>query len=105
MVAGRMTYRHPSTHQRDYVLKKLVRFALDHGIAADQLLRNLDAATAQIPLSSHQEEAVPLAEEMARVEKKRGAGPKAIGEILPAVLAKLGVRLIPSTPSGEADPT
>jgi hypothetical protein len=105
MVAGRMTYRHPSMTNCDYILKKLIGFALDHGIAADQLARNLDAATAQIPLTSHQEEADSLAEEMARVQKKRGAEPKAIGEILPAVLAKLGVGLIPSTTSGEADPT
>ena len=26
MVAGRMTFRHPCTQQRDYILKKLIRF-------------------------------------------------------------------------------
>ena len=49
MVAGRMTYRHPCSQQRDYILTKLIRFALEHEIAPDQLLRNLDAATVQLP--------------------------------------------------------
>ena len=48
---------------------------------------------------------MPLAEELARVQKKRGAGPHRLGTILPAVLAKLEVNLIRSTESGEADPT
>jgi hypothetical protein len=46
-----------------------------------------------------------LAEELAQVRNKRGSGPKAIGEILPAVLAKWGINLISSSESGEADLT
>ena len=105
MVAGQQTFRHPCTQKRDYILTKLIRFALDHSIAPDQLLRNLNAATDQLPPSDHREEALSLAGEMARAQKKRGSGPKAIGEILPAVLAKLGLSLISSTESGEADLT
>ena len=100
-----MTFRHPCTQKRDYILKKLLRFALDHAIAPDQLLRNLDAATVQLPPSDEREEAESLAEELARLQTKRGSGPKAIGEILPAVLAKLGISLISSPESGEADLT
>jgi transposase len=105
MVAGQMTFRHPCTQKRDYILTKLIRFALDHAIAPDQLLRNLNAATVQLPPSDHRVEAESLAGEMARAQKKRGSGPKAIGEILPAVLAKLGLSLISSKESGEADLT
>jgi transposase len=105
MVAGRMTYRHPCSQHRDYLLTKLMRFSIEHAIAPDQLLRNLDAATAQLPASDHQEEGASLAGEVARLQTKRGSGPKALAEILPAVLAKLGVNLIASTESGEADPT
>ena len=105
MVAGKMSFRHPCTQKRDYILTKLIRFNLDHSIAPDQLLRNLSAATVQLPPSDHREEAESLAGEMARTQKKRGSGPKAIGEILPAVLAKLGLGLISSTESGEADLT
>ena len=105
MVSGRMTFRHPCTQHRDYVLKKLLRFAVEHAIAPDQLLRNLDAAAVQLSPSDEREEAESLAEELAQLRKKRGSGPKAIGEILPAVLVKLGILLISSTESGEADLT
>jgi hypothetical protein len=105
MVAGRMTSQHPCARQRDYILDKLIRFALEHSTAPDQLWRNLDAAVAQLPRSVHREEAVPLAEELDRVQKPRGAGPHPLRTILPAVLAKLEVNLVRSPESGEADPT
>ena len=105
MVAGQLTFRHLCTQNRDYILTNLVRFALDHTIAPDQLLRNLNASTAQLPASDRPKEVASLAEELARLQTKRGSGPKALAEILPAVLAKLGVNLVASTESGEADPT
>jgi hypothetical protein len=100
-----MIFRHPCTQHRDYILTKLLRFALDHTIAPEQLLRNLDAAAVQLPPSEEREEAESLAEELAQVQNKRGSGPKAIGEILPAVLVKWGLRLISSKESGEVDLT
>ena len=57
------------------------------------------------PIKDEREEAESLAEEMAQVRNKRGSGPKAIGEILPAVLVKLGIKLISSSELGEADLT
>jgi hypothetical protein len=87
------------------MLKKLFQFGLDHAIAPDQLLRNLDAAALQLGPSDEREEATSLAEELAQVQTKRGSGPKAIGEIVPAVLVKLGINLISSSKSGEADLT
>ncbi len=105
MVAGRMIFRHPCTQKRDYILTKLVRFALDHAIAPDLLLRNLDAATAQLPPTDRGAELQSLAGELARLQTKRGSEPKAIGEILPAFLAKLGLSLISSPESGESDLT
>jgi hypothetical protein len=68
-------------------------------------LRNLDAAALQLPPSDEREEGESLAEEMAKVLNKRGSGPKAIGEILPALLVKLEIKLISSSKSGEADLT
>jgi transposase len=105
IVAGGATYRHPCSQQRDYIIQKLIKFSMEHDIESDQLLRNLDAAVARLPRSARREEAAPLAEELARVQKQRGAGPQRLGEILPAVLAKLGVSTVESTASGEADPT
>jgi transposase len=105
MVSGQMTFRHPYTQRHDYMTTKLLRFALDHAIAPDQLLRNLHAAAIQLAPSDVPEEAKSAAEELARVRNKRGSGPKAIGEILSALLVKLGIRLISSSESGEADLT
>jgi transposase len=105
MVAGRATFRHPSARQRDYIMSKLIRFAAEHAVEPDQLARDLDAAAAQLPREAHHEEAVALEGELARVRRRRGAGPLALGTILPAVLAKLEVDLVTSTGSGEADPT
>lgn len=105
MVAGGTIYRHPCSQQRDYVIQKLIKFSVEHDIESSQLLRTLDAAVARLPRSAHREEAAPLAEDLARVQKKRGSGPQRLGEILPAVLAKLGVGTVRSTASGESDPT
>src|SRR6516225_1872575 len=63
---------------------------------------NLDAAVAQLPRSVYREEAAPLADELDRVLKKRGKGPRPLSEILPVVLAKLGVKPVQSPESGEA---
>jgi hypothetical protein len=105
VVAGRMVFRHPCTQRRSYILEKPFRFAIEHSIAHDQLLPSLEATVAQLPRDVHREEAAPLAEELARVQEQRGAGPKMLGEILSAVLARLEVKLRKSTESGEADPT
>jgi transposase len=105
VVAGGTTYRHPCSQQRDYIIQKLIKFSIEHDIPCDRLLRNLDAAVARLPRAARREEAAPLAEELARVQKQRGAGPKLLGEILPAVLARLGVGTVNSSASGEPDPT
>ncbi len=105
MVAGRQTFEHPCTRQRDYILKKLITFCLDHSIASDQLLQDLEAAASQLPPAAYPEETAPLAEELARVQKSRGAGPHPLGTILPALLARLEVDLVRSAESGQADPT
>jgi hypothetical protein len=104
MVAGRSAFRHPSCRHRHYIIDKLIRFSIINEINCAQVLRDVDAAVSQIPRSEHESEAIPLVEELARTESRRGAGPRLLGEILPAVLAKLGVVPLPSKASGELDP-
>jgi transposase len=103
MVAGGSVYRHPSCQHRHYVLDKLIKFSMEHDIDCAQVLKDLDSAAAQLPRSEHRAEAAPLVEELSR--PRRGAGPRRLGEVLPALLARLGVDLIPSKASGEVDPT
>jgi hypothetical protein len=105
MVAGRSVYRHPSCQHRHYVLDKLIKFSNEHNIDCTQVLRDLESAVSQLPRSEHRSEAAPLVEALARTRSRRGTGPCLLGEVLPAVLAKLGADLIPSKTSGEVDPT
>jgi transposase len=102
MVAGRKAYRHPSCRARDYVIKKLIMFHNEHQSAIEQLMQDLDAAVAQLPRREHREEAVPLAAELDQALSKRGKGPRLLSEILPVVLAKLGVKPVSSPESGAA---
>jgi transposase len=105
VVAGRATYRHPSGRGHDYVLRKLMRFGIEHGIELREVMKTLEAATGQLPEVAHGEEAEALRDEIDELRKKRGSGVRTLGEILPAVLVKLGVKLIQSEGSGEADRT
>jgi transposase len=105
MVAGRTTYRHPSCRHRDYVLCKLIKFCIEHDILITRIIKHLDDAVAQLPDAEHREEGAALASELDQLQKKRGSGPRSLAEILPAVLAKLGVQLVRSTKSGESDLT
>ena len=105
MVAGKMTYRHPSCQQRDYVLCKLMKFCIEHNIDIARTMKHLDAAVAQLPGNEHREEGKALATELDKLQTKRGSGARSLAEILPAVLAKLGVQLVTSTKSGEAELT
>jgi transposase len=104
IVAGRQVFRHPSLQGRHYVLDKLVAFHRDHDTPVAEQQRSLQAALSQVPPSEHQAEAVPLREELEKIQKKRRRGPQRLADILPIVLARLGVDGVQSTASGEADP-
>ena len=105
MVAGRQVYRHPSCQHRSFVLQKLIEFHREHATAMVQVMADLDAAAGQVPRDQHRSEAEPLVALMSQARRARSGGVRMIGEILPEVLARLGVHLVKSSPSGEADPT
>jgi transposase len=104
MVAGGRVFAHPSCRRRDYILNKLIKFNCEHSMPMTQAQATLASAVAQIPGEERVAEAAPLAEELAKATVRRGRGPCPIGELLPAVLARLGVAAVESKPSGEADP-
>jgi len=104
MVAGGRVFRHPCCQRRDYVLSKLLKFQGEHVTPLVQAQATLASAVGQLPRDEYAAEAAPLAEELESACRKRGRGPCLIGELLPAVLARLGVDLVESTSSGEADP-
>jgi transposase len=101
MVAGRQVFRHPCIQGRHYILDKLSAFHREHGTGSNEVLRDLQAAVGQIPSAEHAVEARPLAEELQRIQDGRRRGPQLLGDILPAVLARLGVGVVQSRESGE----
>src|SRR5713101_1981144 len=104
MVAGRQVFRHPSIQGRHYILNKLSAFHREHDTGMVEVLRDLQAAIGQVPPRDHAAEAKPLQEELQRIHEGRRRGPQLLGDILPIVLARLGVGAVELTPSGEQDP-
>lgn len=104
MLAGGQVFDHPAARQRDYVLQKLIAFHHRHQTPALQVQQDLQCASKQLPPGEYAAEAKPLQEELNRIQENRRRGPQPLGEILPAVLAALGARVIQSGPSGSGDP-
>src|SRR5262245_50604200 len=104
IVAGRQVFRHPSLQGRPSVLDKLLAFHREHETDAPTLLRDLQAALEQLSSKEHPAEANPLYEELKKIQEGGRRGPQLLGDILPMVLARLGVGAVPSKPSGESDP-
>jgi transposase len=101
MVAGRQVFRHPGIQGRHYILDKLTAFHRGHDTTMPEVLRDLQAALGQVPVREHAAEAKPLAEELQRIREGHRRGPQILGDILPIVLARLGVGAVQSTASGE----
>ena len=101
MVAGRQVFRHPCIQGRHYILDKLTAFHREHDTGMAEVLRDLQAAVGQVPPREHAAEARPLQEELQRIQDGRRRGPQVLGDILPIVLARLGVGVVQSEESGE----
>jgi transposase len=101
MVAGRQVFRHPSIQGRHYILDKLTAFHRAHETGMAEVLRDLQAAVGQVPAGEHAAEARPLAEELQKSHEGHRRGPQLLGDILPMVLARLGVGVVQSEESGE----
>jgi transposase len=103
IVAGGLVFQHPSMQQRHYILDKLNVFHREHQTPMADVLRDLQAAVEQLPRTTHAAEAAPLAEELEKIQAGRRYGPQPLADILPIVLARLGVAPVESKQSGEKD--
>jgi transposase len=101
MVAGRQVFRHPSIQGRHYILEKLSAFHVAHNTGTADVMRDLQAAITHIPAREHAAEAQPLADEWQRIQDGHRRGPQPLADILPIVLARLGVGVVQSEESGE----
>jgi transposase len=104
LVAGGQVFRHPGLQGRHYILDKLSAFHREHDTEVPTLLRDLQAAIAHLPRTAYREEAAPLHEELKKIQEGGRRGPQLLADILPIVLARLGVGAVQSKPSGESDP-
>jgi len=103
LVAGRQVFRHPCLRQRSYILQKLTAFHEEHDSPVSQIMNDLHSAIEQVPVQEHAAEAKPLHEQLQELLRKKG--PQPLRDILPVVLARLGLGSIQSPESGEADLT
>ena len=100
MVSGRQLYHHPSRLDRQYVLDKLLTFHQEHESPPAEILRDLQAAAAQIPTHEQAAEAAPLVERYRKCCRSRRQGAQPLSALLLAVLAQYGITGLES--KGEA---
>ncbi|MCP4303118.1 MAG: IS110 family transposase [Gammaproteobacteria bacterium] len=91
MIFGRKLFQHPSRLDRGYVMEKLLVYHREHQTPPDVIVRDLERAAEQIPKASHAEEAKPLVSIYQKARRSRRREPQAVGTLLVAVLARLGV--------------
>ena len=89
-VAGDQPMKHPAFREPDSILEKLREFHGLHKTPMDQLLADLQATVEQLPYHTRNHEAKVVAEVLQHSASRKRGGIK-IGELLPAVLARLGI--------------
>ena len=78
---------------------KTAAFHQEHQDTIDVLLADLEAAVGQLPYNTRNHEAEIVAEVLQQhANRRRGAGP--IGDLLPAVLARLNIESPKKTKTG-----
>jgi hypothetical protein len=99
-VAGNEPMRHSCFQQPDSILDKLRRFHQAHGTSMDVLLADLEVAVGQLPYKTCNHEAEIVADVLEQhTRRHRGAEP--IGDVLPAVLARLNIRITAANKNGD----
>ena len=91
-VAGDEPMRHPCFQQPDSILDKLRRFHHVHQTPMDVLLADLEAAVEQLPYNTCDHEAEIVANVLEQHTRRR-RGASLIGDVLPAVLARLNIKI------------
>jgi hypothetical protein len=82
--------RHSCFQQPDSIMEKLRRFHHEHETPIGCLMEDLHVTVSQLPYNTRQHEATVLAAVLEK-QTERHRGDVTIGELLPAVLARLGI--------------
>jgi len=99
-VAGDEPMRHPCFQHPDSILEKLREFHHEHETPIDRLLADLETAVGQLPYHTRNREAEIVAHVLDEQARRR-AGVTTIGELLPAVLARLGIQITTENEKGD----
>ncbi len=90
-VGGDQPMRHPCFQKPDSILEKLREFHYLHETPLDRVLADLETTVEQLPYNTCGREAAIVAKVLEK-HTPRHRGGVAIGELLPAVLARLNIR-------------
>jgi transposase len=101
LVAGRQLFPHPCCQPRHYVLGKLLEFHTEHHTTPDQMRQDLAALVEQLPAKTRTEEAKPLRQRLDELAQRRH-GPQPLANIIPFILARLGIDVLQSQNHEEA---
>ena len=96
MVAGRQLFGHACCQPRHYILDKFLGFHRELDTPMEQVMRDLDAAARQLPRAAYTDEPQSLRERLDQLQRARSRVPQLLRNILPLVLAKLGVGSVQS---------
>ena len=96
LVAGGHLFPHPCRQPSHSILAKLLEFHSDHGTPLADVRQDLDTVLAQLSDQTRTQEVKPLQERLDDLATRR-RGPQLLKELIPVVLARLGVRLVEST--------
>ena len=92
--------RHPCFQQPDSILEKLRRFHHEHNTPIDRILADLETAVERLPYNPRSHEAEIVAN-ILQQQTSRRRGTVAIGELLTAVLALLGIHDTDTNETGD----
>lgn len=95
VVAGEQLFPHPCRQPQHYVLGKLLEFHADHDTPLAEQRQDLEHALAHLSATTRAEEAEPLHERLEELAQRK-RGPQPLAELIPLVLARLGVRVVQS---------
>lgn len=99
-VAGDEPMKHRCFQEPDSILEKLRYFHHEHETPVDRLLADLEVAVAQLPYNTRSREAAIVAKVLGEHAHRR-AGVTTIGELLPAVLARLNIKTTTQDENGD----
>jgi hypothetical protein len=104
MLTGRCVVPHPACQPRHSICDKLLSFHCEHQTDIQRVLEDIERANAQLSGRTQQEQRQMLQRQLDDPSCRRRRGPQALAQIIPLVLARLGIRVIQSTVEGE-DPS